>query len=202
MKERPILFSAPMVKAILAGTKTVTRRICKVPAGYVMDERDDGSPWPWYSADVVDDPDDAWLPCPYGAAGSRLWVKETWGLHTYHDETDWERGSVRSRTEDEIRQQYRLAYRADWGPLQEGCFWRPSIFMMRWASRITLDVVSVRVERLHEITEEEARAEGVTRPYTDWTYRDAFRALWSEINGAESWDANPFVWVISFRRVA
>jgi len=210
-RERPILFSSPMVRAILDGTKTQTRRILKPKHDYFVE---DGRAY--FEPYVYGEPESIEVPCPYGQAGDRLWVREAWGLHAFGDETDWERGSVSVCTEDEIRGQYKLTHRASWGPLQESCFWRPAIHMPRWASRITLKVISVRVERLHEITEEDARAEGVEPRITTRkiypsaqaadvehrSYRDAFAELWREINGADSWNANPWVWRVEFKRVA
>ena len=241
MKERPILFSAPMVRAILEGKKTQTRRIAKVPPAkpivlplrhppkhdapyfdsYCSEKktpentRGMSDRWCWWTADDRPDPLTE-IRCPYGIPGDRLWVRETWGLRNCEsDPTDWERASVVGCSEDEIREQYHLDYRADWGPMQEGCFWRPAIHMPRWASRISLDVTDVRVERLHDISEEDAKAEGVEAwmdslkggehyepdarlgayPVT------AFSRLWKVVNGRESWDANPWVWVVEFTRV-
>ena len=155
--------------------------------------------------------------------GHRLWVKETWRL--------WESASFASFTGEpldpdivtgslkrhdiEWLKSRPIEYRAD---SLDQTPWRPSIFMPRWASRITLEITEVRVERLHDITEEEARAEGVERigitfrddahgrpdivPSLGGPYRDGFRILWSQINGPESWTANPWVWVVRFLRAS
>lgn len=180
MKGRPILFSAPMVRALLAGTKTQTRRAlrpqpvdqstgCDLPAG----ARPDSLP-----------------ACPYGVPGDRLWVRETWGLRKQLDITDWYRGPIGGASE----QEWTVDFRADYGPNQEQCFWRPSIYMPRWASRIVLELTSVRVERLHAITPADAIAEGVVS-------LAAYRSLWDDINGAGAWRLNPWVWVLGLRRV-
>lgn len=206
MKERPILFSTPMVKALLAGTKTQTRRIVKLPADHPELYVDEGGtevfgPGPYLKFPATDTQvGHGRLRCPYGYPGDRLWVRETWGLHAFGDETGWERDSVAGCSAEEILSQYTLTRRADWGPLQEGCFWRPAIHMPRWASRILLEITEVRVQRLHEITEEDARAEGVTMdcdgrwwlgvehpikgtPKVYPTARQAFESLWESING-------------------
>jgi hypothetical protein len=204
--DRPILFSAPMVRAILSGAKTQTRRIIK------------GGPWEHVFRDGMTDafsPPEyltmradrtgQFLCCPYGAPGDRLWVKETHGFVT---------GAG-----------VRLVYRADGEPCCQfsgepiaGMKWRPSIFMRRADSRLTLDVLSVRVERLQDITEEDARAEDALLPdpsdpvrlgcsptigrrLNGWTKRECFEVFWRSINGPGSWDANPWVWVIGFTRV-
>ena len=162
MADRPILFSAPMVRALLAGTKTQTRRVCK------LDVRS-GMPEPELASLL--------RCCPYGVPGDRLWVRETWAPLTVG-----------------------YAYRADpvWNapPADR---WHPSIHMPRAASRITLEVTGVRVERLQDISEADVIAEGCPRQMlygTGW-YRD----LWLKINGTGSWGANPWVWVIEFRLV-
>lgn len=152
MTEKPILFSGPMARAILDGRKTQTRRVVNVP-GATLDVLDEPV-WPMLPGDCHGMQRAA---CPYGA--DRLWVRETWRvrsfprrtieLHEHHtqcivehdDEAWWER----------------------WGKRSEGGRWQPSIYMPRWASRLTLAVKSIRVERLHDITEEDARAEGVER---------------------------------------
>lgn len=144
-----------------------------------------------------------WTITPHGS--HRLWVREAWGLYARGDETDWLRGSVRGIPVDSLRVQYNLALRADWGPLQDGCFWRPGIFMPRWASRITLEITEVRVQRLQEISDDDAKSEGV-EPYTpptghispdqrvpgpgfddcrlgDQPHRLPFADLWDKING-------------------
>lgn len=204
MKERPILFSGPMVRAILDGAKTQTRRLCKVPAGYTMGERD------------------AWLPCPHGAPGDRLWVRETWQTGKGLDEHSPSKITAIAME---------AGYATGWGPLHYaadghsvgtaifdqgsgnfgGMFGkvRQSIFMPRWASRILLEITEVRVQRLQDITEADARAEGVTpapfcksgRP-SGMEHVEAFEDLWDEINGDRAtWASNPWVWAISFRRV-
>ena len=147
-KERPIIFSGPMIRAILEGRKTQTRRIVK--------------------------PNCLSKLSPYGRTGDRLWVRETWGHNP-------EGPGYVYRSDGDFDMKF------------HGDRWRPSIHMPRWASRITLEVTGVRVERLQDINEEDALAEGVEH---------AFRSLWESINGPGSWDANPWVWVVEFRRVS
>lgn len=189
-KERPILFSAPMVRAILTGNKTQTRRVVKLNRHYQIEERDDGSLWPWMYDD--DRASDSWLACPYGMPGDRLWVRETW-----RTERDFDHLPPRDLdpTMTATPVQYEAGPHAD---VLDGKL-RPSMFMPRWASRITLEVTAVRVQRLQDISEADAIAEGV---YTDpaCPAYDGYRALWESINGPNSWDANPWVWAITFKR--
>lgn len=193
MKEKPILFSGPMVRAILEGRKTQTRRVVKhIPAL--------GWPEQWCEKYGNDSPDtkamlgDYRKFCPYGQPGDRLWVRETW------------RPAV--ITKDTIK----CDYRADgWSP-ECTARWKPSIHMPRWASRINLEIVSIRVERLNDISQKDAMAEGappshptidaVSREfgYPDFS-RSWFAQLWESINGQGSWNQNPWVWVIEFNRV-
>lgn len=221
MADRPILFSAPMVRALLEGHKTQTRRIVR-PQPYFDPMREH---WQWDGAHghaswSGDRPQAAALlglreHCPYGRPGDRLWVRETWGLHAYGDETEWLRGPV---ADAGVLQSWCPAYRADWDAHPEGCYWRSPVTMPRWASRITLEVTGVRVERLQDISEEDARAEGVEPFDTGWhdytperpgeptgacfaEARDSFASLWCSIHGPDSWAANPWVWVIEFRRL-
>lgn len=191
MKERPILFSGPMVRAILDGRKTQTRRPYNPKAGF---PREDGEVTPTTA--------DAWTdygPCPIGQPGDRLWVRETWTTTQY--------GKPVYRADSRDRDGYFWPSVAN-DP--KGVLWKPSIHMPRWASRITLEIVRVSVERVQDITEEGARAEGVTigedrshsfaehgLPYRP--HADAFHDLWQSIYG--TWDANPWVWAVEFRRV-
>ena len=230
MKERPILFSAPMVRAILAGRKTVTRRIVK-PQPEVDGLFEQGiklaipkrllgkGELAGYSAPSRAIRDGV---CQYGQPGDRLWVRETWQgpLFDYDQWDSYREDHRRFETPAFCR------YAADGGSPPEfvddednlQCKWRPSIHMPRWASRITLEVTGVRVERLQEISEADAIAEGAERPENaldidvwDGVERaafnamnqpaDQFRRLWEQINGAASWEANPWVWVVAFRRI-
>lgn len=183
MKERPIIFSAPMVRAILEGRKTQTRRVAKIPLDAkdaFFDDECDSHCWSM-EENGMDDPHAKMLRNPYGERGDRLWVKETW--------------RVRGGKEYEYQKhQPSVVYRADVGEfdIEE---WRPSIFMPRWASRITLEIEHDRVERLHDITEDDAQAEGCD------PFRVAYKILWNSINGHGSWHLNPWVWVIEFKRV-
>jgi hypothetical protein len=222
VKARPILFSGAMVAAILAGRKSQTRRVVKpqppAPNGrgepYFAQHEIGGNNWLYLAGDAPLPTEIMHCRCPYGMSGDRLWVRETWGYHG-GDEYLYQRDSVA------------VVYRADdrLGPLDPipGGRWRPSIHMPRWASRITLEITGVRVERLNDISEEDALAEGITwpvpptlaaqgiteyRPPIDLsglsTLRHAanrFRELWESISSPGSWDANPWVWVIEFRRV-
>jgi len=166
MKERPILFSGPMVRAILEGRKTQTRRIVK--------------PQPLRDRGVMafNDGEHPQMRCPYGKPGDRLWVRETWCPDV---------------------EPYTFRYKADGDePLER---WRPSIHIPRWASRITLEVVSVRVERLQNISEDDALAEGITLVERGTSPVDQFNKLWESINGPGSWEANPWVWVVEFKRI-
>ena len=205
MKERPILFSAPMVRAILDGRKTQTRRVVK---------GDHGGPTTWVERDGLWHPCadvlcrgalDAVGPgvrCPYGQRGDRLWVRETWCVA----DPDYAHYPADGRP---LRSDDRWAwYRATEGDLVEYTNnrspWRPSIHMPRWASRLTLEVTGVRVERLQDLSEEDARAEGV-EPLGSLgrvpPHINGFADLSEQINGAASWDANPWVWVVEFRRI-
>ena len=210
MTERPILFSGPMVRAILAGRKTQTRRIVKHRHDWYMGERANGAQWPFVRDYVHAEPDAVEVLCPYGVPVDALWVRETWGLHAHSDYTWWCRDSIKGRTEDDLRESYDVAYAADATSAYDR--WRPSIHMLRWASRITLRVTDVRVERLQEISEEDARAEGVYPlcggycagdADAEWctTAREAFELLWTSIHGASSWESNLWVWVVSFEWV-
>jgi hypothetical protein len=208
IKERPILFSAPMVRAILDGRKTVTRRPLNAQAlkniGYGVQlgechELPSEGPLHPNSVGYYNDF------CPFGQIGDRLYVRETCFINDYR-ETAVPEGE---RADCEIH------YRADGVPDFEGeeelIRWRPSIHMPRWASRILLEITDVRVERLQEITYEQAAAEGVHRgPLREWCASDeggachkypmpAFRDLWQSTGG--DWDANPWVWVVEFKRV-
>lgn len=194
-KERPILFSGPMVRALLAGTKTQTRRPVKGMALEWL--RPEG-----FTPTFVADP--ANHLCPYGAPGDRLWVREAWRAMAEHDA---------SRPLD-IPWRAPVVYEASRHPDTLFGKLRPGMFMPRWASRITLEIVGVRVERLHDISEADARAEGIV-PFRDghgWHTEegrhyagsaiDAYLNLWTDINGEESAKANPFVWCIEFRKAA
>jgi hypothetical protein len=194
-KERPILFSGAMVRAILDGSKTQTRRIVKVRGldfiggkGQENDPAAWGYPYPDREgyADLTDG-----IACPYGKPGDRLWVRETWGISA-RVSTD---GNERRLREQDLTH---LLYRATAD--HDSDRWRPSIHMPRWASRTTLEVESVRVERLQDISEEDAKAEGVMW-YQDMSNAEVFQTLWESINGPGSWDANPWVWVITFKRI-
>lgn len=199
MAEKPILFSSPMVRAILEGRKTQTRRIV-TPIEQVggMDT---------YKGFALGSGDRPGIYCPYGAPGGSLWVRETWlklDLDHWSDLTlpcdvivHGRLNSVAYRADtdadgDRIRQEY-------------GYKWRPSIFMPRWASRITLEIKAVRVERLQEISEADAQAEGVKpiwNPHGGGTINPhwhGFRELWNSINGKRaSWESNPWVWAVEF----
>jgi hypothetical protein len=204
--DRPILFSAPMVRALLAGTKTQTRRVLKAvpPPGaqrVIRPFRDERLQW---AATDPHDMEQGQLVlgdaprCPYGAPGDRLWVRETWAYHLH--------AQASSREADGP-----FVFAADGKPALHVRLcehWRPSIHMPRTASRITLEVTGVRVERLQSISVRDAIAEGATPLPPDPVcaqvcpedYVAGYRSLWESINGTGSWDANPWVWVVEFRR--
>ena len=218
--EKPILFSGEMVRAILDGTKTQTRRIIKPqPDTWRHDERgfefnrtDEHRP---VFADTF-----AKNYSPYGQPGDRLWVRETWKTGCNLDK--YSPKQIRETYEDAG---YRLGDRKNgkccpmlyisdgehkrWGDHDIADFgeWgktRVSIHMPRWASRITLEINGVRIESLHDITEDDARAEGVSTQLNGkgiLSNVEAFRMLWTRINGASSWTQNPWVWVVEFRRI-
>ncbi|OQS36794.1 hypothetical protein B0T40_10425 [Chromobacterium haemolyticum] len=209
MKERPILFSGEMIRALLAGTKTQTRRVCKSqpysnginfigndflchndylpPSAMLMDIR--RGRVEYTTSDL-----EGWeVECPYGQPGDRLWVREAWayGIHALSAERDEDGPFV---------------YAADGTTQGRLCDrWRPSIHMPRAACRLVLEITDIRVERLQDITFADAQAEGWPstvdgnpNPYDPITW---FKLLWVELYGAGSWDANPYVWQISFKKV-
>ena len=209
MKERPILFSAPMVCAILEGRKTQTRRVVKPQPnrGSELTRMQDGYADGFIRAVFAqdDEPNAYGIKCPFGQHGDRLWVRETWCVGSLFD--DFAPRDLSPPTENS---RLALDYAADakriWGPEDQGR-WRPSIHMPRWASRITLEITSVRVERLQDISDFDAYQEGapskagtITGPYC-MSYKEGFRALWESIYGPGSWGANPWVWVLEFKRV-
>lgn len=214
MKEKPILLSGPMVRAILEGSKTQTRRIMKpqppedwTPGYYGPNHKmTEHGHFPLRNGLPIEigwgvcNQDGDWcLTCPYGKPGDRLWVKETW--------------RVRGGREYEYQQhQGSVVYRASTDVLDDTCSeWRPSIFMPRCASRIDLEVTAIRVERLQWISHADAMREGVRPDDCEVLsvkgkggqgmspdYVSGYRKLWESINGAGSWDDNPLVWVIEF----
>jgi hypothetical protein len=180
MREKPIFFSAPMVRALLDGSKTQTRRVFNSGVPLTIDG-------------VLANK------CPYGQVGDQLWVRETFC-------------DVYGSGGNEHRRKKEVMYRAD-GETDPNVVprWTPSLHMPRWASRITLEITSVRVERLHDLSAADALAEGIiqlpdggysvadTRHYSD-SPDESYASLWESINGAGSWDLNPYVWVIGFKK--
>lgn len=208
VNERPILFSAAMVKAILEGRKTQTRRVIKPqPSADArpMPSSSEGRQSDYWSVFTGVD-DVAGLKCPYGGAGDQLWVRETWRC----------RGG---REYEYQREQKAIVYRATAELIDAVTdhHWRPSIFMPRWASRLTLEVVKIRAERLLQISEADARAEGCPFTWDGKTYdppppsvdrwqgygRASFFLLWDKLNAQRGFgvEANPWVWVVEFKRL-
>lgn len=209
MKTRPILFSAPMVRALLEGRKTQTRRVVK-PQPILQDGfwRLYGASWsdgiksvpamPGHSLSTRN---------PYGKPGDLLWVREAWQLHARATDL----GTVVYRAS--INDAWSIAHelipvekigRLEPKPFQQG--WRPSLHMPRWASRLTLELTEVRVQRLQEISEADAYAEGCNdeghpylSPFGGRAVTNNYAALWESINGRGSWEANPWVWALTFR---
>lgn len=218
-RERPILFSAAMVRAVLAVTKTQTRRVAKIET--VMGRDSIMVPWrrdgkadtfllPEHAAAAADH-------CPYGQPGDQLWVREAWRASLAFEITK----------PSDIPAGTPIHYEANQGgalPRFNAGKLRPGMFMPRWASRLTLEVTSVRVERLQDISEADAIAEGVTTWRDEWDTKTAatmflhgaqaaaatndggvgqrlYHLLWEQINGPDSWAANPWVWVVEFRRI-
>lgn len=221
MKERPILFSAPMVRAILSGVKTQTRRVVKPLPEFCggQGEQLDVRCWGWMNEDR-DGPNFLSVAdsrCPYGSPGDRLWVRETFStdaVSMYPCPRAWYRATDfndRSDLNDwhvcpkESRGRYADCL-ACWEEREGRKFkWRPSIFMRREFSRITLEIVSVRVERLNEISGVDAWREGCPyHPKAEPTPDDVkawYRELWESLNGDGSWALNPWVWVVEFKRL-
>ncbi|EOF9229572.1 hypothetical protein ACV1EX_18330 [Klebsiella pneumoniae] len=246
MKERGMIFNGEMVRAILDGRKTQTRRIMKLQPKPSKSRPGDF----WFSSKKLESmvhvsdlaPGNSPIAdyhlfiqehcCPFGAVGDRIWVRETWGVVSHELDED---GRIRPWTPDRPATVIHempfgngyysghAIYAADgdftWGDddgYEDGrSCWKPSIHMPRAASRILLEITDVRVERLNAISEEDARAEGIidggclncgepepcgcANPEPDAT--DAFAYLWKSIYGQESWNADPWVWVIEFKRV-
>lgn len=234
MKERPILFSGSMVRALLDGRKTMTRRVVKPqPEGEprsteewarrlaganvrwdrVITERDiqnkaerlRGRLFPFSRPDSESL---TALRCPFGRPGDRLWVRETWASLRFT--RDWETGYIDGWEEAANLRNGTVVYDADdhgfddngAGAENRGFRWRPSIHMPRWASRITLEITEVRVERVQAITSADARAEGCEASERE-SETDAFHRLWDSLNAPRgySWESNPWVWVLTFRRI-
>jgi hypothetical protein len=205
-----------MVRAILDGRKTQTRRPIKPQPkgrGDYWDLYDGGPEWAlWLRDNRMSEPR-TWC-CPYGAPGDRLWVRETHAIVTGHASDDYPKIHYKANMAEHDHDGLSVCPTPNGASHYAGP-WRSSIHMFRWASRITLEVVSVRVERLQDITEEDARAEGITdggclscgmpepcgcsapKPCA----RDGFVGLWREIHGHDDWFRDPWVWVIEFRRV-
>jgi hypothetical protein len=234
MRELPILFSAPMVRAILEGRKMHTRRVVKPYRGMPIVNLAEAEPTLGFSGgfndpaswgyEFLDDgapaPLSAWPElCPYGQPGDRLWVRETWRYADWTDDgypwIEYQADSAKSLRDSQLPPEWSERVIDIWAKLSEeenfaidgraaDRKWRPSIHMPRWASRITLEVTGVRVERLQDISEADAIAEGciaVNEGISWHTAADAFEALWNSINGPGSWDANPWVRVVAFKRV-
>lgn len=229
MSERPILMSGPMIRAILAGQKSMTRRTVKGPVTFLggSGQEADLSCWGWFfdgpdfhgyavlerGLDGRHDHGNVSIPCPYGEPGDNLWVRETWA-------------TIKGNG-------IRTVYRADGEPVDTlrgtpipNMRWQPSIFLRRGASRLSLAVTDIRVERVQSISDADVVAEGITAesvaalwagasrkarkqawgiddpPFGSMAPYALWHLAWAIINGAESWFSNPWVWVVGFRRIA
>ena len=236
MKEHPLLMKGPLVRATLEGRKTQTRRPIKCGCNelhecgnpvklfgdwglsnppHQYDGEEDLYGWrgkrpkvgEWIET-VQTDVDDCLtsrVPSPLGKAGDRLWVRETFQAwrKVGHESDEWEPIGVKAASFGDTIE-YRATSKST-GP------WTPSIHMPRWACRLVLPLVSVRVERVQDITEDDARAEGLRRTENGWTdgatgydvtsARAAFQELWASIYGQASWDVNPWVWVAEWKEI-
>ena len=222
-KERPIIFSAPMVNALLGDAKTQTRRIVALrefgesnTPGYDWTFRDKRGLWNDYGTEKLLESKHN----PYGPPGSRLWVRETW-------QPIWAEGQTRPPASFDTPDGWNINYTATGGVIEfhdpdRGLTTRcmSPIHMPRWASRITLEITHVRVQRLHAITQEDARAEGTHECHADFDAKDVcvmakelgcsaedplpwYALLWNQINGERApWASNPWVWALTFRRLA
>ena len=196
MKERPIIFSGPMVKAVLAGRKTQTRRIVKGKWISLVEQV------LMVNGKRVFDTLEYDLTTPYGILDDRLWVKETFRI-SESSCNDY------SPSKDDVH------YRADDDECGGGP-WKPAIYMHRHLSRLTLEIIDVRVQRLQEITEEDVKAEGAMFHnggeigHSGWRHdfkdvhsnaRSSFGRLWNSIHGEDAWNENPWVWAITFKKL-
>jgi len=218
--EKPIIFGSEMVKAVLSGYKTQTRRVIKRPEQWMIEF--DGEAH--RASDQYGDSYDILEVCPYGKIGAQLWVREKWRIGAWNENgeiaIDYANGDCLPYVEvpdpdaheklwiqctDEcikkgVEENEEGHYSWDKGssPLK----WRPSIFMPRWASRIQLEITDIRVERVQDITDSNATAEGiVTAPTSIVTPRMSFKKLWDSINAKRgySWDKNPWCWCLTFK---
>jgi len=235
MKQRPILFSGPMVRALLDGSKTQTRRVGKIQSpdffgikaeavrhatlGYQIQATHDAYPGRGTARHAI-------CVCPYGQPGDQLWVREEhykfghWepvpGVRTKGGRQKWKFVTDTDETLYEAPDQYRKG-RHHKDPSTQAWHKRLARFMPRAASRITLEITGVRVERLQAISEVDAIAEGCTQNHNGYywggphpvsglkqmaTAKSAYQDLWESINSPGSWNSNPWVWVIEFKRVA
>lgn len=215
-KERPILMNGAMVRATLAGSKTQTRRIMNPVPQMVTDKRT--AAWEGPPEALMDLLDKTGRACPFGKVGDRLYVRETfvqgWPMDPITDrflQFDAEGNELPKKT------WYRATDNINWSDddgWETNIPWKPSIHMPRAASRILLEIFSVHIERLQDISEADAIAEGIEpmgnglwRLYgsksvnSTYSTRLSFQSLWESINGPGSWDANPWVWVVEFKRI-
>jgi hypothetical protein len=204
-KERPILFSGPMVRAILEGRKTQTRRVLNLDDAMhedaipsrILEWREQHGEWfGLYEWDTI-----ANCKCPYGQPGERLWIREAWARIVVGNQIDY---------------LYRANTHAGLEKRDGDQKWKPSIHMPRVACRLMLEITGVRVERLNDISVEDSIAEGIEPVRDIWKLygermpgtagetgqpRKSYASLWESINGPGSWDANPWVWVVEFKRI-
>lgn len=209
MRERPILFNGDMVRAILAGQKTQTRRVVKPAPQTILNGKT--VPWEGDAAALMTMLLAQRRGCPFGQPGDRLWVREAHAIFPTHGQhrADGERwgpwGGLPTALSDDGKQ---IAYYREGFDRCDPGRWRPSIHMPRWACRLVLEITAVRVERLQAISEAAAIAEGLSQSdagswlpgpcdHPEW----AFHQLWAQVYGEPAWEANPWVWVIEFKRV-
>lgn len=214
-----ILFSGPMIRALLSGQKTQTRRLVKLNGHDGVQA--DHAPWRLVHGPRPGHKKPCWAwqhtktisrvitePCPYGVPGDLLRVRETWAAGACADGLSPSELYAPTWLKDNGGLWYRADETQHPGLVSPRGRWRPSIHMPKWASRISLEIVSIRVERLQEISEDDACAEGTREPSVaaligggDVTERRVFSRLWEKINGKGSWESNPWVWALTFKRV-
>ncbi|MBS9488720.1 hypothetical protein ACLH09_22370 [Citrobacter braakii] len=215
MTERGMIFNGDMVRALLDGRKTQTRRIMAIQPEHselglrrVIDSKNgrDNGKYFWSQSDARGlKMRSKVFGCPYGEVGDRIWVRETYQGPLF----DYEHMESYLEDSSKFEKSNFCVYKADGKPAPEffdaddnlHCCWRPSIHMPRWASRILLEITNVRVERLNAINESDAEAEGITDTGFGDLLVDGYRYLWKSIYGANSWQVNPWVWVIEFKRI-